>query len=170
MHTGSIVLVDTNVIIECHRTNTWAALSGGYRVQTTETCVCETQTGFQKLTHEQYIDPDQLRDSLDTVHTVSDREYATLTLNAHDLPELDDGERSLWAHALSRDDHDWYFCGPDIASLLCGVKLGYQEQLTPLEELLTRIGYRNTTALKRQYTSKWHRRKAAELALEHLSG
>lgn len=170
MHTGSIVLVDTNVVLECHRTNTWAALSGGYRVQTTEMCVRETQTGVQKLTPEQYVDPDQLRASVDAVHTVGDREYATLELNALDLPELDDGERSLWAHALSRGDHDWYFCGPDVASLRCGVMLGYQERLTPLEKLLTRVGYRNTTALKRQYTSRWHRRKVAELALDCLSG
>lgn len=169
MHTGSIVLVDTNVILECHRTNTWDALSGGYRVQTTEACVCETQTGFQKLTYEQYIDPEQLRESLDAVHTVSDREYATLELRALDLPELDDGERSLWAHVVSRGDDDWFFCGPDVASLRCGVKLGYQEQLTSLEDLLTRIGHRNTSPLKHQYRSKWHRTKTAELALEYLS-
>lgn len=168
MHTGSIVLVDTNVIVECHRTNTWGALSGGYRVQTTETCVCETQTGFQNLTWEQYIDPDQLRQSLDAVHTVSDREYATLELTDPDLPALDDGERSLWAHVLSRADDGWLFCGPDIASLRCGVKLGYQEQLTALEDLLANVGYRSTARLRRQYRSKWHRRKTTVLALEYL--
>ena len=30
------VLVDTNVIIESHRVNSWRALAGGYRVQTVD--------------------------------------------------------------------------------------------------------------------------------------
>ena len=42
------VLVDTNVILEAHRTGTWRALTGGYRVETVEECVTETQTGFQR--------------------------------------------------------------------------------------------------------------------------
>ncbi len=45
------VLVDTNVIFECHRTNSWRALTSGYRLETTEDCVAETQglrqRGFQ---------------------------------------------------------------------------------------------------------------------------
>ncbi len=45
-HRGT-VLVDTNVILEAHRTGTWRALTGGYRVETVEECVTETQTGFQ---------------------------------------------------------------------------------------------------------------------------
>ena len=27
------VLVDTNVILECHRTNSWRALTSGYRLE-----------------------------------------------------------------------------------------------------------------------------------------
>lgn len=170
MRTSSIVLVDTNVIIECHRTHTWNALSGSYRVQTTDACLCETQTGFQNLRCEQYIDPDQLRESLDAVHTLTDREYVTLELQDAVLPELDDGERSLWAHVATRADDDWLFCGPDVASMRCGVVLGYHEHLAPLEELLVRVGSRPTPPLKRQYTSRWHRRRTTELVLEHLSG
>ena len=40
-HSGP-VLVDTNVIFECHRTNSWRALTSGYRLETTEDCVAET--------------------------------------------------------------------------------------------------------------------------------
>ena len=111
MQTRSIVLVDANVIIECHRTGAWNALSGGYRVQTTEVCVSETQTGYQNRNFEQHIDPEQLRQSLDAVQTVSNRDYVLLEMSRADLPELDDGERSLWAHALTRTDSHWLFCG-----------------------------------------------------------
>ncbi len=44
---GTPVLVDTNVIIESHRVGVWKALAGGYRVETVEDRVTETQTGFQ---------------------------------------------------------------------------------------------------------------------------
>ena len=38
------VLVDTNVILESRRVGSWRALTGGYRVETVEDCVTETQT------------------------------------------------------------------------------------------------------------------------------
>lgn len=47
-HSGP-VLVDTNVILESYRVESWRALAGGYRVETVEECVMETQTGFQFL-------------------------------------------------------------------------------------------------------------------------
>ena len=37
-HQGT-VLVDTNIILETHRTGSWRALSGGYPVETVEDCV-----------------------------------------------------------------------------------------------------------------------------------
>ena len=46
-HRGT-VLVDTNVILEAHRTGSWRALTGGYAVETVEDCVTETWTGFQR--------------------------------------------------------------------------------------------------------------------------
>ena len=54
------VLVDTNVIIEAHRTRSWPALSGGWRVETVEACVAETQTGFQRRRQEDAIDIGEL--------------------------------------------------------------------------------------------------------------
>ena len=44
------MLVDTNAIIESHRVRSWGALAGGYRVETVEDCITETQTGFQLRT------------------------------------------------------------------------------------------------------------------------
>ena len=54
-HRGT-VLVDTNVILEAHRTGSWGALTGGYAVETVEDCVTETQTGFQRRQPENRID------------------------------------------------------------------------------------------------------------------
>jgi hypothetical protein len=67
---------------------------------------------------------------------------------------LDIGERSLWAHALTRGDA-WVLCGPDKASLRFGVRLGFREQLVALEWLLDGVGHRPKIDLRPQYTSKW---------------
>ena len=67
---------------------------------------------------------------------------------------MDVGEESLWAHALGRNDR-WVLCGPDEASLRCGVRLGFRERLVSLQELLDGASHRPRVALKRHYTKKW---------------
>lgn len=159
-HQG-VVLVDTNVILEAHRTGSWRALAGGYPVETVEDCVDETQTGFQFRRSELRIDAGELRDSLKTVHPVGNRERAGLAVRVTDIM-LDRGEASLWAHALSRTDA-WVLCGPDKASLRCGVRLGFRERLVSLEELLDDAGYRSRTTLRPAYTRRWHKRAVGEI-------
>ena len=68
------MLVDTNTIIEAHRTRAWAALAGGWRVETVEDCVTETQTGIQRRRPERSIAADELRASWAVVYAVTDRD------------------------------------------------------------------------------------------------
>ena len=161
-HRGT-VLVDTNVILEAHRTGTWRALTGGYAVETVEDCVTETQTGFQRRRPEHRIDQAELRDRLAAVHAVGDVERAVLAIRAGDIA-LDQGEASLWAHALGRSD-GWVLCGPDKASLRCGVRLGCRERLVSLAGLLDEAGHRPGSALREAYTKRWHERTLGELVL-----
>ena len=160
------VLVDTNVIIEAYRTRSWRALSGGWRIETVEACVSETQTGFQRRRKEEAIDVGELRDSLAAVHSVSVREQVELGLRKGSIA-LDKGEEALWAHALGRNDA-WMLCGPDGASLRCGVRLGHRERLVSLEKLLKRVGHR-PSGLRSAYTQKWHDRAVGQIHLEELS-
>lgn len=88
---GTPVLVDTNAIIESYRTDTWPALIGGYRMETVEDCVTETQTGFQLRRPEQSIAAKGLRESLAAEHHVSDGERAELAIRIQDIA-LDRGE------------------------------------------------------------------------------
>ena len=163
----SPVLVDTNAIIEAYRTRSWRALSGGWSVETVEACVAETQTGFQRRRQVEAIDASELRASLVAVHSVSVRQYAELALRKGDIA-LDEGEEALWAHALGRSDA-WLLCGPDRASLRCGVRLGQRERLISLEELLGGIGHRPATRLRPAYTKKWHDQVIGEIQIESLS-
>src|SRR5258708_7912420 len=118
------VLVDTNAILECWRVGAWRALAGGYKVETVEDCVTETQTGYQRRRPEQQIDAAILRASLVSVHKVGDNERAAAIVRDPVFSFLDVGEQSLWAHALTRTDV-WVVCGPDRASLRFGVRAGF---------------------------------------------
>ena len=158
------VLVDTNVILECWRIRAWRALRGGYAVETVEDCVTETQTGFQRRRDEQQIDVAALRASLaKPPHPVTESELAEALLRAPDI-YLDVGERSLWAHALTRTDA-WVLCGPDRASLRYGVRVGCRERIASLEALLEGVGYSAKGGLKRQFTTQWLNAILSELVV-----
>ena len=124
----------------------------------------ETQTGFQLRRKEEAIDLAELRESLAAVHSVSVRKRAELALRKGSIA-LDEGEEALWAHALGRDDA-WLLCGPDRASLRCGIRLGQRERLVALEELLARVGHRPSKALRPAYTKKWHDRVVGQIQVE----
>ena len=158
------ILVDTNAIIEAHRVRGWRALASSYQIETVEDCVTETQTGFQNRPPEQQIDVQALRSSLGEIHPVGNLEQATLALRIQGI-SLDLGEKSLWAHALGRNDL-WLLCGPDKASLRAGVRLGFRNQIISLESLFDRIGHKPRVSLKDVYTKKWLRKTLSQLVLE----
>jgi hypothetical protein len=158
------VLVDTNAILECWRVGAWKALTGGYTVETVEDCVIETQTGFQRRRVEQQIDNTALRGSLAAIHKVTDNDIAAATVRDPVFSFLDIGERSLWAHSLSRSD-SWVLCGPDRASLRLGVRLGFRDRLVALEDLLQDVGHRPPTTLKAAYTSSWLAKTLGEMVI-----
>ena len=162
------VLVDTNAILECFWVGSWRALSSGYGVETVEDCVTETQTGFQRRRPELQIDAAQLRASLKAVHPVDDSARAVVAVRAPDIA-LDVGERSLWAHALTRSDA-WILCGPDKASMRFGVRLGLKDRLIALEALLGDAGHRPKEALKLAYTTKWLEKVLGELFISEGLG
>ncbi|MCY4384889.1 MAG: hypothetical protein OXE44_17285 [Nitrospinae bacterium] len=137
-------------------------------METVEDCIAETQTGFQHRRPEQQIDIVELRDSLEAVHSVGNRERAGLAVRIPGI-ELDRGEASLWAHALNRDD-SWVLCGPDRASLRCGVRLGFRERLVSLEGLLNDAGHRPRISLRPAYTMRWHKNTLDELVLMEEDG
>ncbi len=163
---GATVLADTNVIIEAHRTGTWAALVGAYVVETVEDCVAETQTGYQARTREHWIDVGDLKASLGAVHEVSDRERAELAVQIGGIA-LDRGEESLWAHALGRTG-SWFLCGPDRASLRVGVRLERRDRLVSMEELLDRAGHRPRPTLRPAYMREWMARAVSEMVLAEV--
>ena len=132
-------------------------------METVEECVAETQAGAHRRRPKRRIDETELCSSLSEVHSVSDVERAELALRKRDIA-LDLGEESLWAHALSRND-GWILCGPDRASLRCGIRLGFRERLVSLERLLSDTGHRPRVTLRKPYTRQWLQTALVELVL-----
>lgn len=162
------VLVDTNAILEGFRVGSWRALSGGYVVETVEDCLIETQTGYQRRSPELQIDEVELRATLKAIHPVIDAQRAVVALRAPDIA-LDVGERSLWAHALTRSDA-WVLCGPDKASMRFGVRMGLKDRLIALERLLSDAGHHPKEALRPAYTAKWLEKLLGELFISEGFG
>ena len=94
MNRGQLVFVDTNAILEAHRTRSWRALSGGYRLITTEQCISETQSGQQYRQTRECIDATDLRNRLHEIHFASIEDRAEFRLRTDGI-ELDLGEESL---------------------------------------------------------------------------
>ena len=157
------VLMDTNAVIEAWRVDGWRALSGGYRLETVEECVSETNTGYQRRRPEQQIEAKALLAGFKAVHMVSDAERATALIRESEIAMLDEGEKALWTHALARADA-WVLCGPDKASLRIGIRVKLRDRLVSLERLLGDAGFRPRTPLRRQYGEDWLSRTLAELA------
>jgi hypothetical protein len=163
------ILVDTNVILEGHRTGSWRTLTRRFRVETVMDCVKEAQTGFQRRRPEQRIDEGELRGSLAAVHAVSNAERAVALLRDDLVRFLDPGEQALWAHAFGRSDA-WLLCGPDMASVRLGVRLGLRDRMVALEALLDEVGRRPRLALRANYTKTWLAACLTKLALQEGKG
>jgi hypothetical protein len=164
---ATVVLVDTNVVIEAVRTRVWKALLGGRRVETVQECRDETQRGSPHDPGYVVVSAADLA-GLAAVHSVTDLERATLALTWADALTLDPGERDLLAHALSRrarGDSVWVVCSPDRACVRAAVALDLGDHTISLEELVQVVGARPVVRLKDHFTSRWLSRERTNARL-----
>lgn len=149
----TVVLVDTNAIIEAVRTSTWNALTGGLLFQTVEECAEEAGRGdSNKPSYVAVSNKDLIR--LHKVHRVSDANRAHYLLRDPDAMGMDPGERDLFAHACSREasgDSVWVVCSPDKASIRAAVRIGWADRLVSLERLSDEVGARPKLPFKAHF-------------------
>ncbi len=160
----ALVLLDTNVIIEAHRTGCWGGLSGRYCIATVEKCVEECDTGNQRRDNPVAVDTSALRKRIQ-VHQVTDKAMVELSLRYQGALDLDPGERELLALALTLSGA-YFFCSPDKACVRAGHELGILNQFISLEELVEGAGIRVT--LRRNFTRKWMADFRSDLLLGSL--
>jgi hypothetical protein len=143
---SSVVLVDTNVIIEAVRTACWAAITGRFRIETVQECYDEALRGDSDRPSYVPVSTAHL-ERISATHRVSELQRARLALAYENADSLDDGERDLFAHSLNRSDEAWLMCSPDKASIRAAVALDCSDRLVSLENLARRAGVRPAPAL-----------------------
>jgi len=152
MQRGQVVLVDTNIIIECVRVECWAALTAHFRVETVGKCCEEARTGNARRAGYVKVDDKALRAKL-IVNAVGNGELVALNLSDPYIYGLDDGERHLWAHAFGRSDA-WMACCCDRAAINAAMRLGWADRLVSLEQLISAVGSKSALkSLKEQFGS-----------------
>lgn len=165
---NTVLLVDTNVIIEAVRTNCWNALTGGRRVETVEECRDEALRGDSVRPDYVEVSPADL-DRMAAVHPVTDIERATLAITYEGAEAMDNGERDLFAHALRRlkkGDEMWVLSSPDKSSVRAAVHLGWADRLHSLDAIISLLGTKPKPPLEQHYTDKWLSRHRTEYLLQ----
>lgn len=163
----TVVLVDTNVIIEAVRTGAWNALTGAVCVETVEECLDEAQRGDS--TRPAYVrvsDADIAR--LHAVHPVSKRERAEYLLADLEAAGMDPGEQDLFAHAyqrVKRGDQVWVICSSHKASIRAAVRIAVADRLRSLEAVCAAVGARPTVPLKPHHQEPFLSRYRTEYLL-----
>lgn len=148
---GDIVLMDTNVIIEAHRTRCWRAVVNAFHVETVEKCCEEVATGDRRRADYVEVDVEAMRRSI-TVHPVSLLELAVLETRLTEPDRIDPGEKHLFAHALKRTG-SWYVGASDRGAVRAGHELGFLERFVSLEALARLVG--SAPQLRNHFTERW---------------
>lgn len=162
----SIVLIDTNVIIEAQRTGVLRPLAEYFALHTVETVVTEAQTGVQNRDEAENLSAADLRALFKVVYDVSELERATfLSLGSGIL--LDPGELDLLVYASKFGAADvWLLNSPDKAAVRYCHQKAWQDRVVSLEDMAAHL------KLKREwranYTQRWLSQLKTDLFLGKL--
>jgi hypothetical protein len=161
---GDVVLLDTMVILEAHRCHCWKGLHMAFSLESAERCLQEltpkragSRQGFVE------VDAEAVRGVM-KVHDVSQRDLAELRLKLMNLPDVDEGEEALLAHALQRTDA-WLVSAPDKALIRALSKFKLMDRYVTLEEMSRVGGCRPARDLERQHTAAWISEKRTQLLM-----
>jgi hypothetical protein len=153
----TVVLVDTNVVMEAVRTRCWNAVTGGLCVETVEECRDEALRGDRGRPGYLPVSAQDLA-RMRAVHPVDAVERATFAMEYPEAQNMDAGERDLFAHAygrVSRGDAVWIICSSDRACVRAAVALGWHERMHPLGAVAASVGANPRPPLLDHYGERW---------------
>lgn len=163
MEMGTIVLVDTTVIIEAHKIGCWKALIRHFKIETVEKCEEECATGNQNDKDRVEIDMDALKREI-VIRKVERSSFATPDLVSENFQWLDPGEKELVAHAYGRPDKDWLISSQDRACIQAGHELGFLDRFVSLEEMAKAAGIRKIS-MRDHFKEQWLKRVRQNLKM-----
>lgn len=158
------VFIDTNAIVEAHRTGCWKTIINRHDIETVNQCVVECGTGNQRRPGYVHVDLNKLKVSI-KVWKVEDDQVAALRLRLKKSVFLDAGEEQLLAFAIHQTGM-WWICSPDNDSIRAALKLGIHEKLISLKKLADEAGIKPN--LEDQYRKKWLRKKIGQYFFEEI--
>jgi hypothetical protein len=147
-----VVYVDTNVVLEAHRTGCWADLVERFDVRTVELIQIEAQSGDRRQRGYVTVNMREFCAKV-TVSKVTDVHRLRASARAPALTALDAGELDLLAFVASEDPGSLLLTTADKAAIKTACQLGLEAQLVSLEEMAKQCG--KNPPLKRQYTKSW---------------
>lgn len=162
---GVHILVDTNVVIEAHRTRCWKALLGRYKLDSVEQCLIELASGNQMRRGYVPVDADEIRSAL-RPKSVTEKQRAEFQSLLANRVDLDPGESDLLAYARTLPAGTYFLCSPDRPALWAMRIMGVLDQAVSLEELVEGTGA--DPPLQEQYRKKWLAREKIKIRLEVL--
>ena len=140
-----IVLLDTNVILEAHRTGCWTQIAQYFALQTVAKVVEETQTGYQNRAREEWIDEAGLRAAFGHIADITNEQRVAFNI-AHKHPSLDAGEKDLLIYAETMQSPAWLLNSPDMATVRFAHARGWIDRLVSLEAMTAHLKVRSATS------------------------
>ncbi|MEX2496424.1 MAG: hypothetical protein WD448_10065 [Woeseia sp.] len=158
------MLVDTNVILEAHRTGCWTQIALYFALHTVAKVVEETQTGYQNRTREEWIDEEGLRGAFGHIADITEEQRVAFNIS-HSHPSLDPGEKDLLIYAETMQSPAWLLNSPDMAAVRFAHAGGWIDRLVSLEAMTAHLKVRLKEALRMNYTERWLSAKKTGLLL-----
>ena len=172
------VFVDTNIIIEAHRTGCWEAIckNRSLEVATVEACAEEALAHGEQAPKSKQIPPRFLRSKYVARHEVTPALQAAWKLRLTELePEyqhdgdLGDGERDLLAWLILREQpsEEVLLATADGLALAFAHQFGLLEYTISLQGMIKQFKIRSPRArLRRHYTNHWLLKVRSDLQTE----
>ncbi|WP_258807261.1 hypothetical protein [Pseudidiomarina sp. CB1] len=165
MERDDLILVDTNIIIEAHRTSLLNEMLGCLNLATVEMCVTETETGAQNRDPVQNIDEALIREKMQ-IFSPSEDEIVMASMELPGLGEVDAGELHLLTQAyLLTDQKVWFLASPDKHPMRLAIEYGWRERLVSMESVCRSANSRRKLSLRDNFTESWHQAVCTQFAL-----
>lgn len=165
------VFVDTNIILESFRINSWNAICNAYAIETVDKCIEEALSGNSDNPQHISIKHEELTNRLSGRYNPTKKDIANLVIDYPQTQGIDDGELHLfaWLYAQNLLPNALILISTaDKAAITSTGLLGWLDSVTSLEYLLNNSGIskQQNHKLRNQYKTTWLDHVKTQIKLE----
>ncbi|HAU1475604.1 TPA: hypothetical protein JBI62_00840 [Legionella pneumophila] len=165
------VFVDTNIILESFRINSWKAICNNYAIETVDKCIEEALSGDPDDPQHISIKHEELTNGLSGRYNPTKKDITSLIIDYPQTQGIDDGELHLfaWLYAQKLLPSALILISTaDKAAIKSTGLLGWLDSVTSLEYLLNTAGVakQQNHKLKAHYRTDWLNKIKTQIKLE----